>query len=191
MLSFYLLIAGLLAQFVTVIAAPYDARWAEYNLNQNPDPNATVLEFYGNWTGHSYHASPSNGWRSLPVYSFILDRFKDGNPSNNDFFHTMHEWDQLSTQQRFGGDVAGLASDRSLDYLQGMGIKALYIIGAIFLNMPWEADQYSCLDQTILDPHLGDIEDWRNLVDKLHARGMYLVLDMTQATMGDLIGFDG
>jgi alpha-1,3-glucan synthase len=29
---------------------------------------------------------------------------------------------------------------RSLDYLQGMGVKALYIAGTPWLNMPWQAD---------------------------------------------------
>jgi alpha-1,3-glucan synthase len=32
---------------------------------------------------------------------------------------------------------------------------------------------------------------WRQAIQEMHARGMYVVLDNTFATMGDLIGFDG
>lgn len=41
---------------------------------------------------------------------------------------------------RAGGDAAGLMSDRSLDYLQGIGYQCIYIAGTNFLNMPWQAD---------------------------------------------------
>ncbi len=32
---------------------------------------------------------------------------------------------------------------------------------------------------------------WRTTIDEIHARNMYVILDNTFATMGDLIGFDG
>lgn len=90
---------------------------------------------------------------------------------------------------RNGGDVQGLIN--TLDYLQGMGIKGLYIAGSPFLNNPWTADSYSPIDLTILDWHFGDINLWRTAVQEIHSRGMYVVLDNTFATMGDLLGFEG
>jgi alpha-1,3-glucan synthase len=59
------------------------------------------------------------------------------------------------------------------------------------INMPWASDGYSPLDLTLLDAHHGMIEDWRAAISEIHARGMYVILDNTMATMGDLIGFDG
>jgi alpha-1,3-glucan synthase len=50
---------------------------------------------------------------------------------------------------------------------------------------------YSPLDFSVLDPHWGNINDWRALSDAIHARGMYLMLDFTVGTMGDMIGFAG
>ena len=44
---------------------------------------------------------------------------------------------------------------------------------------------------SVLDPHWGTIEEWRRTIDAIHARGMYLMLDFTVGTMGDLIGFEG
>ena len=69
--------------------------------------------------------------------------------------------------------------------------QGLYIAGSPFINTPWGYDQYSPLDLTILDPHFGTIDMWRTAIDEIHSRGMYVLLDNTFATMGDLIGFDG
>src|ERR1700759_4974861 len=32
---------------------------------------------------------------------------------------------------------------------------------------------------------------WRSAIQEIHARGMYVIMDNTFATLGDLIGFDG
>jgi alpha-1,3-glucan synthase len=61
----------------------------------------------------------------------------------------------------------------SLDYIQGMGIEAIYIAGTPFFNQPWGADGYSPLDLSLLDQHFGDITAWRNAVTEIHNRGMY------------------
>lgn len=52
-------------------------------------------------------------------------------------------------------------------------------------------DSYSPVDLSILDPHFGSIDMWRQAIAEIHAHGMYVILDNTFATMGDLIGFDG
>ena len=69
--------------------------------------------------------------------------------------------------------------------------QGLYIAGSPFINRPWGYDQYSPLDLSILDPHFGTLQTWRNAIDEIHARGMYVVLDNTFATLGDLLGFEG
>jgi len=83
--------------------------------------------------------------------------------------------------------MAGLQD--TLDYLQGMGIKILYLAGSPFVNMPWGSDGYSPLDLTLLDRHLGNIDAWRSAIADIHRRGMYVMLDNTFATLGDLLGF--
>jgi glycosidase len=47
----------------------------------------------------------------------------------------------LLIKLRAGGDVAGFV--QSLDYLQSMGIKAIYVIGSLFQGLPWSYDGYS------------------------------------------------
>ena len=168
-------------------AAPYSSDLAQWNLNVNQNAQDPT-QYSTTRSNKTYTGSPSN-WRALPFYTVLLDKFADGDPSNNDYFQTMFENDWRETQLRFGGDVRGLES--KLDYLQGMGIRGIFIAGTPFVNMPWQADSYSPLDFTTLDPHWGTIDDWVSFIDEVHARGMYIMMDFTVGTMGDLIGFSG
>ncbi len=137
-----------------VSSSKFDIQQVEYNLNEN---NATQdpLEYSGKWSNHAYHQSPSN-WR-FPFYTLFLDRFVNGDPSNDDANGTVFEQDVMSNQFRHGGDIAGLVD--TLDYIQGIGIKVsmlsprqvlitkyiqgLYIAGSPFVNLPWKSDGYS------------------------------------------------
>lgn len=96
----------------------YDPAWTQYNLNTNEDAQHP-LEYSGEWTGHQYTASPRN-WR-FPFYTLFLDRFVNGDPTNDNINGTVFEHDLTSNQMRNGGDLQGLID--SLDYLHGMGIK--------------------------------------------------------------------
>uniref|UniRef100_A0A093V713 alpha-1,3-glucan synthase n=1 Tax=Talaromyces marneffei PM1 TaxID=1077442 RepID=A0A093V713_TALMA len=168
------------------VALAYTPDQVGFNLNENKTAT-NPLDYWGQWQDHEYHPSPSN-WR-MPFYTVFLDRFANGDPSNDDANGTQWEHDILSNQLRNGGDVRGLMD--SFDYLQGMGIKGLYIAGMPHINEPWAADGYSPLDLTLLDRHLGSIDDWRSMIEEAHRRGMYVVMENTMATMGDLIGFEG
>lgn len=55
----------------------------------------------------------------------------------------------------------------------------------------WYKSGYSAIDFTLLDPHYGTLQEWVDLVDRIHAKGMSIILDFTVGTMGDLIGFEG
>lgn len=82
------------------------------------------------------------GWAEADTLGIrFLDRFVNGDPVNDDINGTVFENDVMSTSFRYGGDLAGL--NDSLDYLQGMGIKGIYIAGTPYLNRPWKYDQYS------------------------------------------------
>ncbi|KAJ5929772.1 hypothetical protein N7454_006722 [Penicillium verhagenii] len=172
----------------TVVSWPYDASLTQYNLNENQTATDPA-DYWGEWPDHSgqYFPSPDN-WR-FPFYTIFLDRFVNGDPTNDNINGTLFEHDLNSNQMRHGGDVAGLVD--TLDYLQGMGIKGLYLAGTSLMNQPWGFDGYSALDTTLLDQHYGTIQVWRNAITEVHKRGMYVLFDNTIATMGDLIGFDG
>jgi alpha-1,3-glucan synthase len=104
--------------FASVLALRYDPAHEGWNLNLNKtavDP----LDYWGEWENHTFHPSPKD-WR-VPFYIITLDRFVDGDPTNNEANGTSFEHDWQSNQFRFGGDAKGLMNN--LDYIQGMGIK--------------------------------------------------------------------
>lgn len=103
----YLLLAAPVAQ-----ALRYDPAYAEYNLNSNQQA-VSPLDYSGERNGHSYHPSPEN-WR-FPFYTVMLDKWVNGDPSNDNANGTLFEQDIWSTQLRHGGDIQGLVD--SLDYV--------------------------------------------------------------------------
>ncbi|KAJ5420316.1 hypothetical protein N7465_002835 [Penicillium sp. CMV-2018d] len=182
------LASGLVSLLVTTVTAwPYDEAYLDHNLNTNKTAT-NPADYWGTWPGHEgkYYPSPDN-WR-FPFYSFFLDRFVNGDPTNDNANGTTFEHD-VDQRIRHGGDVAGLVD--SLDYLQGMGIKGIYIAGTSLLNQPWTSDGYGVLDTTLLDAHFGTLQVWRDAITEIHKRGMYVLFDNTIATMGDLMGFEG
>ncbi|KAI9815635.1 MAG: Cell wall alpha-1,3-glucan synthase ags1 [Thelocarpon impressellum] len=180
------IVSLLLLGSTQIRALPYDPDQVDYNLNQNRTAT-NPLDYWGKWDNHTYTPSPAN-WR-FPVYTLFLDKFVNGDPTNDNANGTVFEQDVMNNQLRHGGDIRGLIE--SLDYLHGMGIRGIYIAGTPHINRPWGADAYSPLDLTLLDHHFGTIEDWRAAMTEVHQRGMYVILDNTMATMGDLIGFQG
>lgn len=136
---------------------------------------------------HTYYSSPEN-WR-FPFYSFIIDRFVNGDPTNDDANGTAWEHDATGTILRHGGDWKGILD--SLDYLSGLGIRGLYLAGSPFINAPWAADSFSPFDQTLLDRHFGTLHQLREVIDAIHEKGMWVVLENTMSTMGDLLAFEG
>jgi alpha-1,3-glucan synthase len=190
--------SGLAVLFAATAACwPYDESFLDYNLNQNKTAT-NPADYWGEWPGHtgSYHPSPDN-WR-FPFYTLFLDRFVNGDPTNDNINGTLFEHDLNSNQMRHGGDVAGLVD--TLDYLQGMGIKVgvlfylvhgkahsysiqgLYLAGTSLMNQPWGFDGYSALDTTLLDQHYGTLQVWRDAITEIHKRGMYVLFDNTVAT---------
>ena len=72
----------------------------------------------------------------------------------------------------FGGDLKGV--DQYLDYLQSLGVTAIYF------NPIFDAGSnhsYDTQDYYAIDPYFGAQKDWENLVKHANQRGMRIVLD--------------
>ncbi|EEB07932.1 alpha-1,3-glucan synthase Mok12 [Schizosaccharomyces japonicus yFS275] len=168
-------------------AAVWTPENSPWNLNGNHTATS-ILDYYGEWKGHEYFPSPSN-WRTIPFYTIILDKWANALPENDIAEDTVYESDPYEVTFRAGGDIKGLVEPRSLDYLESLGVKAIYIAGTPFQNLPWAPDGYSPLDFTLLDKHTGTIQDWQDAITKLHERGFYLIIDLTVSTLSELTYF--
>ncbi len=133
-----------------------------------------------------YTPSPAD-WRDVPIYQVFTDRFWDGDPSNN---NAEGSYDPGSTTGTWrpgnvhGGDFAGVL--QKLDYIQSLGFKAVWI-SPVVLNANGEYHGYAARDFEAIAPHFGTQTELRALADALHARGMYLIIDIVTNHMGNMI----
>jgi alpha-1,3-glucan synthase len=118
MMSMFLSVV-LLSLSTLSLSYRYDPAYLQYNLNTNQTATDPI-DYWGEWNKTDFHPSPSN-WR-FPFYTLFLDRFVNGDPTNDNINGTAFEHDINSNQMRHGGDLEGLVD--TLDYLRGMGIKA-------------------------------------------------------------------
>jgi len=113
-----LIFLDILLRLALVSAYRYEAALEDWNLNTNRTA-VQPTDYWGEWSDHVYTPSPIN-WR-FPFYTLFLDRFVNGDPTNDNINGTLFEHDLSSTQMRHGGDLQGLLD--ALDYLQDMGIR--------------------------------------------------------------------
>ena len=133
------------------------------------------------------------------IYFLLPDRFANGDPSNDrgglsgDRLTT--GYDPTDPGFYHGGDLRGLAG--RLDYLQGLGVTALWI-APIFANKPEQGPAghesaayhgYWITDFTRVDPHFGTNDDFRALVAAAHGRGMKVYLDIVINHTADVIRY--
>lgn len=112
------------------------------------------------------------------LYLIMPDRFANGNPEN-DVVPGMLEnkIDRNEQYARHGGDLKGIADH--LDYISDLGVTA------IWLNPTQENDMkdgsyhgYAITDYYQIDRRFGGNEDFKQLVDQAHAKGLKVVMDM-------------
>jgi len=105
------------------------------------------------------------------VYQIFPDRFCNGEVANDPSDVTT--WGDLPTRENFfGGDLKGITS--KLDYLQNLGINALYL-NPIFKALT--NHRYDTSDYYQIDPVLGDLNAFKELVAQVHSRNMHIILD--------------
>lgn len=109
------------------------------------------------------------------IYFIMVDRFADGDPSNN------RDVDRSDPQAWHGGDLQGVL-DR-LGHLQDLGVKTVWL-SPIFASrsdkfFEWGAFHgYWVEDLGRVDPRFGDRDLLARLSAALHSRGMRLYMDM-------------
>jgi alpha-1,3-glucan synthase len=82
-----------LSLFIALSSAlRFEQQFVGYNLNQNQTA-VDVSDYYGTWVNHTYQPSPSN-WR-FPFYTLFLDKYANGDPTNDDINGTVFEHDVM------------------------------------------------------------------------------------------------
>ena len=72
------------------------------------------------------------------------------------------------------GDFAGLT--RKLDYLQDLGITAIWVLP--FCPSPWRDDGYDISDYANVHPAYGTLRDFQNFLREAHQRGLRVITEL-------------
>ena len=107
-------------------------------------------------------------FKKAVVYQILIDRFagcqQDG-------------WDK---PQFLGGTIRGII--QRLDYIKDLGVNALWI------SPFYKTDQYHgyhIMDFYQVEPRFGDIEDLKELIEKVHHAGMRIIADFVPNHVSD------
>ncbi len=121
------------------------------------------------------------GFSSADVlYLLMPDRFAQGrkpDKKSNEGLEWVVENDRENPNARHGGDIKGI--EKHLDYLDELGVTAIWACPVLENDMPGGSYHgYATTDYYRIDPRFGTNEDWKQLIDAAHKRGMKVVMDM-------------
>jgi glycosidase len=118
------------------------------------------------------------------IYLLMPDRFSNGDPSN-DRVPGMRDQslNRDSIYLRHGGDLQGVINH--LDYLQGLGVTALWMTPVLENDMPNRTEHgYAFTNHYTIEPRIGGAVAYKKLSDALHQRGMKLIQDAVYNHLG-------
>jgi alpha-amylase len=125
-------------------------------------------------------------WRDEVIYQVLVDRFVNGDPSN--------DWrvNRRSLARYQGGDWQGMIDN--LDYFKSLGVTTLWI-SPIVRNVDTDAGidgyhGYWASDLAELNPHFGNLATLRRLVREAHAKNLRVVVDIVTNHMGQMFYYD-
>lgn len=126
-------------------------------------------------------ASPSS-WHNEVVYSLMVDRFANGDLSNDQSNIPPFQQQELNVGEpwsvykwRHGGDLLGVMS--RLSYFHHLGVTVV-ALSPVFLNSKGEYHGFAISDISKIDPGFGDAKLLRTLVHEAHQLGIRIVMDL-------------
>ncbi len=111
------------------------------------------------------------------VYLIMPDRFADGDTTNDNMPGMLEKADRHDPNGRHGGDLKGITDH--LDYITDLGVTALWLNPVLENNNPsYSYHGYAITDFYKTDPRLGTNDEYLDLIDSCHARGLKVIMDM-------------
>lgn len=149
-----------------------------------------LLACSGAGDGGGSVATHVEDWRDEVIYQVLIDRFDNGD-STNDVLDGVG-LDALDLRRHQGGDWRGLR--QRLDYVAGLGATAIWI-SPIVANVDRTSTEdgyhgYWASDFTRLNPRFGDLAELRRLVAAAHARDLLVIVDIVPNHVGRVFSYD-
>ncbi len=119
------------------------------------------------------------------IYLITPDRFRNGDPSNDQVKGMLEGPNRGFIGGRHGGDLAGII--QSLDYFEKMGISSLWLNPVLENNMEtYSYHGYAMTDLYNVDPRYGTNEQYKELADKAKEKGIGIIMGQVANHIGSL-----
>ncbi|MCB0496705.1 MAG: alpha-amylase [Cyclobacteriaceae bacterium] len=124
-------------------------------------------------------------WANANVYFLLTDRFANGDITNDFAYDRKRDGAKFRSYE--GGDIRGIIQKLDAGYFDSLGISAIWTT-PVFENIHGAVDEgsgktyayhgYWPIDWTNIDANLGTLADYKELIDKAHAHGIRVLMDV-------------
>jgi glycosidase len=118
------------------------------------------------------------------IYLIMPDRFANGDPTNDELAEAPGSHDRARPRAYHGGDLRGIQNH--LVYLKELGVTALWLTPVVKNGAAQDYHGYGAVDLYAVDPHLGSLKDYQNLVAAAHKERMKILFDTVPNHVGPL-----
>lgn len=116
------------------------------------------------------------------IYLIMPDRFANGDPTNDEPAGGSGTHDRANPRAYHGGDLRGIREH--LPYLKDLGVTALWLTPVLRNGAAQDYHGYGAVDLYAVDPHLGTIQDYQELVAEAHKQGIKIFFDFVANHVG-------
>ncbi len=116
------------------------------------------------------------------LYLVMPDRFANGDPTNDEPKEFPGSHDRAKPRAWHGGDLRGVREH--LDYLKDLGITTIWLTPVVKNGATADYHGYGAVDLYAIDPHLGTLRDYQELVEAAHKQHMKVFFDMVPNHVG-------
>ena len=117
------------------------------------------------------------------VYLIMPDRFANGDPTNDEPAESPGgSLDRAKPRAYHGGDLRGIREH--LDYLKDLGVTSLWLTPIVKNGATQDYHGYGAVDLYAVEPHLGNLREYQELVAAAHQQRMKILFDIVPNHVG-------
>jgi len=116
------------------------------------------------------------------IYLIMPDRFANGDPLNDEPTEFPGSHDRSKPRAFHGGDLRGV--EQHLDYLKELGATTLWLTPIVKNGSTQDYHGYGAVDLYAVDPHLGTLADYQELIQAAHKQHMKVLFDVVPNHVG-------
>jgi neopullulanase len=116
------------------------------------------------------------------IYLLMPDRFANGDPTNDEPAEAPSSHDRAKPRAYHGGDLRGVRDH--LSYLKDLGVTTLWLTPIVKNGATEDYHGYGAVDLYAVDPHLGTLQDYQELVTAAHKQHMKILFDLVPNHVG-------